>query len=222
MLSFGFIISASPFQSTEVSVSKLSAGPSIVKPIFASNASTLPLNISAENSFMIHCDGGTYGYNPDIRDCEKAKELVSPDTTIWTLGERHTGLPATVVPLPYRVMGNRGLCYIQPVLTGNHITGKTSLNTVRQAGAALILQCATGVESQGGIATYTGMSEYTSLQNRLVQRYLHTPLHPMADVCRWRQQHSCRAWNIPASSFLSWNAHEVVLVQSTSIHHACR
>lgn len=156
VLLFGFIVSATPFQPKNESAMKLSATPNLVTPTFPSNASAPPLNASGENTFNIRCDGETYGYNPNILDCESAKEYIVPDITIFTFGERGTGLPEVVIQLPYRLMGDRGLCYMQAVLVGDHITGKASLNMLRGAAGALVLQCAAGAVSQGGIATGIG------------------------------------------------------------------
>ncbi|KAF6237650.1 hypothetical protein HO173_003851 [Letharia columbiana] len=156
VVSFGFTVSATTSQPTEDSALKLSAIPNIVEPIFPSNASVPTSNASAENGFTIRCDGEAYGYNPNILDCEDAKEYLLPDASTWTFGERHTGLPADILPLPYLVMGDRGLCYVQAILIGDHTTAKASLNMLRRAAAALVVQCATSVVSQGGIATNIG------------------------------------------------------------------
>lgn len=153
---FGFIISVTPFQSIDDRALKLPPLPDILKPKFPLNASASPLNASADNALNIRCDGETYGYNPNIVDCEGAKEYLTPDARTWTFGERHTGLPQYTLPLPYRVMGDRGLCYYQVVLIGDHKTGEATLNMIRRAAAALVLQCATSGTSQGGIATQIG------------------------------------------------------------------
>lgn len=58
-----------------------------------SNTSTSPVNIMVGSGFSVRCDGATYGYNPNILDCEDAKEYLDQDTKQWTFGERHTGLP---------------------------------------------------------------------------------------------------------------------------------
>ena len=175
------MILATPFQPTKDSTLELSATPSIIKPILTSNAS---LDTPLEHGFTVRCDGEKYGHNPNFRDCEAAKEDLSPSTTIWTLGERNTGLPPETVPLPYRVMGGRGLCYVQPILVGDQKTGKASINMIRRAAAAIILQCVATGDSQGGIATNIGQSEARILAERLfaVSR---TDLHPLADTCRW-------------------------------------
>ena len=174
LLFVGFIISAAPRQSSADSASKLSETPDIVKALFPSNASIPPLDTSAENIFIIRCDGETYGYNPNIRDCEGAKEKLVPDTKIWTLAERRPDLPVDTVPLPYRVMGNRGLCYVEPVLIGDHTSAKASLNMIRQAASALVLQCAVGITSQGGIATNIGKTGARIVVYGLLQSHILT------------------------------------------------
>lgn len=158
VLYFGFFISANPFRPREdsVLVPRLSATPLIVKPTLPSNTSIPALNGSAENRFNVHCDGATYGYNPNIIDCEQAVDYLIPDTTIWTFGQRHTGLPEETVPLPYRVMGDRGLCYFQAILVADATTARASIGMLRRAAQALVLQCAAGGESQGGIVTNIG------------------------------------------------------------------
>ena len=156
VLYFGFFVSAIPFQPREDSVPMLLATPIIVKPTLLSNISVLALNVSAENRFNVHCDGATYGYNPNIIDCEQAVDYLMPDTTIWTFGQRHTGLPIETVPLPYRVMGDRALCYFQAILVGDSTTATASIDMIRRAAQSLVLQCAAGGESQGGIVTNIG------------------------------------------------------------------
>ena len=156
VLYFGFFASAKPFQSRENSVPVLSAAPIIATPTLPSNISLPALNASTENRFIVHCDGATYGYNPNLIDCDQAVDYLMPDTTIWTFGQRHTGLPDSTVPLPYRVMGDRALCYFQAILVGDATTAKASIDMIRRAAQALVLQCATGGESQGGIVTNIG------------------------------------------------------------------
>ena len=146
VLSFGLVVSAALPKSSTI----------------PSNISTPLLDTSVENTLSIVCNGSAYGYNPNILDCERAKEFMPPDPSIWIVGERDTGLPLGTVPLPYRVMGNRGLCYVQPVLIGDHKTAQASLNMMRRAAAALVMQCAIGFQSQGGIATNIGKNESQS------------------------------------------------------------
>ena len=156
VLYFGFLASAKSFRPREDSLAMLSATPSILKPISLSNTSVPALNASAENRFNVHCDGATYGYNPNLIDCDQAVDYLIPDTTIWTFGQRHTGLPIEVVPLPYRVMGDRTLCYFQAILVGDSTTARASIDMIRRAAQSLVLKCATGGDSQGGIVTGIG------------------------------------------------------------------
>ena len=169
-MSFGLLISAAPSQSSAQSLQTLSRNPNIVESTIPSNISNQSLDTSVENALSIVCNGSTYGYNPNILDCERAKEFMPPDPSIWIIGERDTGLPVGTVPLPYRVMGNRALCYVQPVLIGDYKTALASLNMMRQAAAALVMQCALGAESQGGVATNIGKKKARVIANRSVAR----------------------------------------------------
>ena len=169
MLPFSIITFASPFQPTKDDPLTFSATPNIVKPVSPSNAS---IDTPGNDGFTIRCDGDTYGHNPNIRDCEQAKENLFPDSSIWTLGERNTGLPPSTIPLPYRVLGDRGLCYVQPVLIGDHKTAQASINMMRRAAAAIIVRCATASPSQGGIATNIG-----KCKARAVAEWTYTPSH---------------------------------------------
>lgn len=153
---FGFIVSTTPLQPTADSALKLSPLPNILTQIFSSNASGSALEASGDNAINVRCDGETYGYNPNILDCEDATGYLVPDSNMWTFGERHTGLPENVLPLPLRFMGDRGLCYFQAVLIGDHTTAEATLSMLRRAATALVLQCAASVTSQGGIATQIG------------------------------------------------------------------
>ena len=177
-LVIGFVKLCSPLHLRRDDTLTFLGTPNIVKTVPSLNVS---INTPGDNSFTIHCDGDTYGYNPDIRDCEAAKENLAPDSTIWTMGERRTGLPPDTVPLPYRVVGDRGFCYVQPVLIGDHKTAKASINMVRQAAANIIVRCATDTSSQGGIATNIG-----KCKARLVADWSFTPS---------RTDNSSRLWH---------------------------
>ena len=157
LLSLGFMVLGTPSLPTNDSASKLPETADIAEPILPSNASLMALDVPA--GFNVHCDGEKYGYNPNIRDCESAKEDLKPSSDMWTLGERNTGLGPDVVPLPFRVMGPRGICYVQPVLIEDYVTGKASINIIRQAAQAIILTCVVSGDSRGGIATGIGECE---------------------------------------------------------------
>ena len=186
VLWFGLLVSATAFLPTQDNASALSVTPNLVKPTVLLNTSNPTLVTSEDNAFNIRCDGETYGYNPNIRDCESAKEYLNPDAKMWIFGERHTGLPAGIVPLPYRLMGDRGLCYIQAVLIGGHTTARATLNLLRRAAASLVVQCATGAVSEGGIATTIGKRSQRFSTDRSTLPVHNS--HQIADKHRWRQQ----------------------------------
>lgn len=221
VLSFGFLITATPLQLTEDNRSKLPEILSIVQATVPSNTTNPALEPTAENSFTIHCDGEKYGYRPSIRDCEGAREVMVPDTRIWTLGERRTGLPTDIVPLPYRVMGDRAICYVEPVLIGDHRTAQASLNMIRRAAGALIVQCATNSDSQGGIATNIGTKE-AKLVAKGAFGESHVGVHPMADARRWRQQPSRNSRNVRKADFLPQNSPSLEIMQRHSVSDARR
>ncbi|CAF9930849.1 hypothetical protein IMSHALPRED_008295 [Imshaugia aleurites] len=82
---------------------------------------------------------------------------MAPDSTLLTWGERHSGLGPGVIPMPYRIMGDRALCLFQTVIVDDEATtAQASLAQIRRAASALILQCAASGESQGGIAMNIG------------------------------------------------------------------
>lgn len=158
VLSSGHIISATPFLPAGDHTSNFSGALDVVEPLYPSNASTSPHDTSTQNSLTIHCDGDTYGHNPSIRDCDSISKYLAPDETIWTFAQRHSGLPPDTVPLPFLLMGDQGLCYIQTVLIGDDLTATASKTMLRRAAAALVGQCAAGA-SQGGIATNIGKED---------------------------------------------------------------
>lgn len=76
--------------------------------MFNSSAfSTLNKSSSENSGFEISCSGEHFGFNPNIADCESAKEYITPDSVQYSWGDRHTGLPRTTFPLPYRIMGGQ-------------------------------------------------------------------------------------------------------------------
>ena len=78
--------------------------PTTFSPLNASSSSSS----SSENLVLhIRCSGDHFGFNPNIADCESAKEYITPDSIQYTWGARHSGLERTVFPLPYRIMGGQ-------------------------------------------------------------------------------------------------------------------
>ena len=76
----------------------------------------LPANISkddpatsfnASNDLQIQCDGEKYGFNPNVTDCQIARAYYKRSSQLFTYGERHSGQPMEVFPLPFRLMGGK-------------------------------------------------------------------------------------------------------------------
>ncbi|KAF6220745.1 hypothetical protein HO133_003178 [Letharia lupina] len=122
----------------------------------ASNDSTTSLNVTSGQPLRIQCDGASYGFDLDIFDCEQAKAYVPPNADQVQWADRHTGSQEQIFPLPYRAMGDKALCYVQPVLIGGATSAKATTNQVRNAAAAVRHECFSGGKLQGGIATNIG------------------------------------------------------------------
>ena len=76
----------------------------------------LPANVSkddpatsfnASNDLQIQCDGEKYGFNPNVTDCQIARAYYKRSSQLFTYGERHSGQPIEVFPLPFRLMGGK-------------------------------------------------------------------------------------------------------------------
>lgn len=65
------------------------------------------VNSSALGALSVRCDGALYGFNPNIADCEGAAQFIVPDSEQLVWGERHTGLPVGIFPLPFAVFGGK-------------------------------------------------------------------------------------------------------------------
>lgn len=127
-----------------------------LEPTSASSDSITWPNVTGGNSIHVQCDGVSYGFDLDIVDCEEAKAYVppSPDQVQWA--ERHTGWQKQIFPLPYRSMGNKASCYVEPILISGATSARANLNEVRNAAAAIRNRCAFGGKLQGGIAINIG------------------------------------------------------------------
>lgn len=121
-----------------------------------SNASIASVNVAGGTDIHIKCDGASYGFDLDIGDCEEAKAFVPAGSDRVQWAERHTGWQKKIMPLPYRSMGDKALCYVQPVLLNGAPSAKASLNQIRNTAAAIRHTCAPGGKLQGGIATNIG------------------------------------------------------------------
>ncbi|MCJ1451984.1 hypothetical protein MMC28_002324 [Mycoblastus sanguinarius] len=72
----------------------------------------------------------------------------------YTWAERESGVPYNF-PLPYRVLSNDGLCFLQIVLVPGALSGDASLTQIGQAGYTLLRECVIK-RGLGGIAAKTG------------------------------------------------------------------
>ena len=120
------------------------------------NESISSLDEIGNQKLHIQCDGSAYGFNLDISDCEEAKAYlpINADQVQWA--ERHTGWQKQIFLLPYRSMGDKASCYVQPVLIDGVTSARATPNEVRNAAAAIRNKCASGGKLQGGIATEIG------------------------------------------------------------------
>lgn len=127
-----------------------------LEPTSPLNDSITSLSIIGNDDTEVHCDGAAYGFDLGIMDCEEAKTYfpAGSDQILWA--ERNTGWQKKIFQLPYRAMGDRASCYLQPVLVDGVTSAKASLNQVRNAAAMIRDKCAEGGKLQGGIATKLG------------------------------------------------------------------
>ena len=221
VLSSVLVVSTTPFPSAEASASKLSATLDITTPLHPSNASFSSLDTTAENSLTIHCDGGTYGYNPSIPDCESLSQHLTPDDNIWTFKQRSMDFPPDTVYLPFLVMGDQALCYTQTVLLGDNLSAKASKTMLVHAVAALVRQCAKGATSQGGIATNIGKT----VAKFIIISYFsdfQTDLHLLAATPRRRQSTRRSTRDISPETHLQRRRRLMGVMQAHSIHNARR
>ena len=127
-----------------------------LEPISPTNYSAIPSNLTSSNDIQIRCDGRSYSNSLDIADCEEARAYFPPssDPIQWAL--RHTTGLQNFVPLPYRSMGNQGVCYIQPILLEGTTSATATPDQVRTAAAAIQNKCTVNGVLAGGIATGIG------------------------------------------------------------------
>ena len=64
-------------------------------------------SFNASNNLQIQCDGEKYGFNPNVTDCQDARAYYKRSSRPFTYGERHSGHPFEVFPLPFRLMGGK-------------------------------------------------------------------------------------------------------------------
>lgn len=154
----GNLVLASPLMTPSINTILVDNGQTLdLNTILPSNESvTLPLNLTGSQDTHIQCDGTSYGFDLDVFDCEEAKAFVprGRDQLQWV--ERNTAWQKEHVPLPYRSMGNKATCYVQPVLVEGATSARASANEVRNAAAMIRGTCFAGGKLQGGMATKIG------------------------------------------------------------------
>lgn len=146
--------------SLNVSLTSLGPPPTLLNGTLYSssmlNESVTSLDVTGGNDIHVQCDGASYGFDLDIVDCEQGKAYIPASAEQFQWAERHTGWQKTIFFLPYRAMGDKALCYVQPLLIDGAISARASTNQVRNAAAAIRRRCASGGQLQGGIATNIG------------------------------------------------------------------
>lgn len=99
---------AKPLQIVDENIPSSSIS-NLIDAAFVSNSSTNTsiLNTPATNFMSITCDGDSYGFNPNIADCEGAAQMVAPSTEQLIWRDRVPGLPGDFFPLPFAVFGGK-------------------------------------------------------------------------------------------------------------------
>ncbi|KAM0799859.1 hypothetical protein BDR22DRAFT_822223 [Usnea florida] len=111
------------------------------------------LNVTADNAFIIKCDGDQYGRNLNIADCKDAKDYIPPGLDQYAWVKRYTAMSKPHFALPYRYMGDRGRCYIELGLAPGYTLSYASLYEVQNAAKAIISKCGARGTLQGGIVS---------------------------------------------------------------------
>ncbi|CAD6578702.1 MAG: hypothetical protein ASARMPRED_008809 [Alectoria sarmentosa] len=150
-----YAVSASSLTGAENEL-RISLSSNVSRFPFSLNRSISPSNISIENALGIKCDGAQYGVNLDLADCKDAKTYISSGSEQVPWVARHTRWLKPHFVLPYRFMGDKGLCYFQIGLAGGYSHAYANLYEVQNAANAIISKCGTGDDLQGGSATNIG------------------------------------------------------------------
>lgn len=116
----------------------------------------IPSNNSdtSANKLTITCDGMTYGKNLKVPSCRKVFDYMSHDSTQYTFVERLSGIPGDV-SLPLRTYSNDGLCFIQPFLKENVVSGHASSIEIGHAAYTTFQSCVVK-RGVGGVASNIG------------------------------------------------------------------
>ncbi|KAM0796442.1 hypothetical protein BDR22DRAFT_525996 [Usnea florida] len=134
----------------------IDAQPNLIPNLRSPASISIPSNDSdtSGNKLKITCDGMTYGKNLKVPSCRKVFGYTRHDPTQYTFVERGSGIPGDV-PLPLRTYSNDGLCFIQPFLKENVVSGHASSTEIGQAAYTTFQLCVVQ-RGVGGVASNIG------------------------------------------------------------------
>ncbi|KAL9580496.1 MAG: hypothetical protein Q9212_004458 [Teloschistes hypoglaucus] len=108
------------------------------------------------SGYTFDCDDTKYGHDLDIDDCMNALDRIINSRASVTFADRELTIERPDWdPLPWRWMGGRSSCYIEPVLKAGAQTGRTSFYKIREAAYELVRTCALR-QRKGGTVTGLG------------------------------------------------------------------
>lgn len=125
-------------------------------PFILSNITHPDTNTTSppSNVLRIQCDGTRYGRDLNRNSCQNVFNFLAKSDEQTTFCERHTGRPNDL-PLPWRVLSNDGLCFVQPLLLRGAMTGHASSTQLVRAAYTLFQKCVVE-KGLGGIAADIG------------------------------------------------------------------
>lgn len=130
----------------------------IASPWEVADPSVLSERAFEANGYTFTCDDAKYGHNLDVDDCLGALARIINSRASVTFADRDLTIEKPDWdPLPWRWMGGRSSCYIEPVLKAGAQTGRTSFYKIREAAYELVTECALR-QRKGG--TVTGLGGY--------------------------------------------------------------
>lgn len=169
------------------SVDSLAAGP-VSSLNLLSPANTLALssnNSSPGNVLKIACDATKYGKNLKVNSCRNVFRFLRRDETRYTFAERDSGVPHDV-PLPLRTLSSDGLCFVQPILKKDAISGYATSTEIGQAAFTMLQTCVIE-RGMGGMAFNIGECFKRSRGHEVCNASLH---------CLEARLECARAWII--------------------------
>lgn len=108
------------------------------------------------SGYTFACDDAKFGHDLDIDDCMSALDRIINSRASVTFADRELTIERPDWdPLPWRWMGGRSSCYIEPVLKAGCQTGRTSFYKIREAAYELVTTCALR-QRKGGTVTGLG------------------------------------------------------------------